>query len=100
MIGPHELAAVIGKLDSLCLDGRMFNDDLRARVNSTIVLLDKGNLEFYTVKLTVENSKKTDVSIFSPLGSVLLACQPGQALNIPGYGSGYRLLVSSVSHAD
>lgn len=101
MIGPRELATVIGKLESLGLHAGKLGDDRRARVNSTLVLLDRETLEFKTLILTaLSYSKESGISIFSPLGSALLGCLPGHTITIPGYGTGYRFLVSSVSHAD
>lgn len=101
MIGPRELATVIGKLETLGLDGGFLNNDRRARINSTIVLLDRETLEFKTLTLTaLSQSKGSEISIFSPLGCALLACRSGHTLTIPGYGSGYRFLVSSVEHAE
>lgn len=101
MIGPRELASVIGKLELLGRDEARIDNDPRARVNSTIVLLDRETLEFSTLTLTAQSySTASKVSIFSPLGSALLACLPGHTLSIPGYGSVYRFLVSSVSPAD
>ncbi|WP_149334002.1 GreA/GreB family elongation factor [Halopseudomonas laoshanensis] len=101
MIGPRELATVIGKLETLGLDGGCVNNDPRARINSTIVLLDRETLEFQTLTLTAQSySKGSTISIFSPLGCALLACLPGHSLTIPGYASGYRFLVSSVKHRE
>jgi len=99
MIGPRELATVIGKLESLSSDGKKAFNDRRARINSTVVLLDREALEFQTLTLTAQSySKGSVVSIFSPLGCALLGCLPGHSLTIPGYGSGYRFIVSSVVH--
>ncbi|MEH6499824.1 MAG: hypothetical protein V7751_10595 [Pseudoalteromonas distincta] len=101
MIGPRELATVVGKLESLGLDGAKALNDPRARINSTVVLLDRETLEFQTLTLTAKNySRGSQISIFSPLGCALLACLPGHSLTIPGYGSGYKFLVSSVKHPE
>lgn len=101
MIGPRELATVVGKLESLGLGGGKVVEDPRARINSTIVLLDRETLEFKTLTLTAHSySEESKISIFSPLGCALLACLPGHSLTIPGYGSGYRFLVSSVKHPE
>lgn len=100
MIGPRELATVIGKLEALDMEAGRKADESRARINSSVVLLDREALEFRTLTLVAQRpGKESEVSIFSPLGCALLGCRPGDTLTLPGYGSGYRFIVSSVRQA-
>ena len=101
MIGPRELATVVGKMESHGLVGANALNNLRVRINRNVVLLDRETLEFQTLTLTAKNySRGSQISICSPLGCALLACLPGHSLTIPGYGSGYKFLVSSVKHPE
>ncbi|MEH6389822.1 GreA/GreB family elongation factor [Pseudomonas profundi] len=98
MIGPRELAMVVGKLDQLDHDG-LRGLARKARIGSELKLLDMENDSFLEIKLTghgESEARENRISIFSPIGSVLLCAEPGQVLSIPSYCGGYRLLVVEV----
>ena len=92
MIGPHELASVIGKLELLA---RVGSDD-RARLGSELELLDLQSQELLRLRLVDRRRRSTEVSIFSPLGARLLAARPGEVVSPRCVGRGYRLLVVAV----
>lgn len=97
-IGPRELAMVIGKLDQLDHDGPR-GLARKARIGSKLKLLDMENEGFLEVELTghgESDARENRISIFSPVGSVLLCAEAGEVLNIPSYSAGYRLLVVEV----
>ena len=77
MIGPHELASVIGKLE----------------------LLDLQTQELVRLRLTERRLRRDEVSIFSPLGARLLAARTGDVVSPRGVGRGYRLLLVAVAPA-
>ena len=98
MIGPRELAMVVSKLDQLDHD-RPRGLASKARIGSKLKLLDMENDSFLDVELTghgESDAQENRISIFSPVGSVLLCTEPGQVLSIPSYCGGYRLLVVEV----
>ncbi|QJD58741.1 GreA/GreB family elongation factor [Pseudomonas sp. gcc21] len=98
MIGPRELAMVIGKLDQLDHD-RPGSLQRKAQIGSQLKLLDMENDSFLEVELTGHGESDAGggrISIFSPVGSVLLCSEPGQVVSLPSYCGGFRLLVVEV----
>lgn len=103
LIGPRDLTTLIGKLDRI--ERYRANGKITqvATVGSTLKLLD---LEADSVaELTlVANSQSSheahEVSIFSPLGSVLLGAVSGEVISLQNYARGCRYLVLSVMDSD
>lgn len=101
MIGPQELATVIGKLDRLKHNRLKDEYDGHARPGSLLTLLDLSDDCLIQVQLTVHSRsdvQRNEVSIFSPLGCALLSTAAGAVVSVPGFSSGYRFLVIDVSH--
>lgn len=99
MIGPRELTMVVGKLDQLDHDGPG-GVVRKARIGSKLKLLDMENDSFLDIELTGHgegDASANRISIFSPVGSVLLCTEAGQVVSIPSYCGGYRLLVVEVT---
>ncbi len=99
-IGPRELATVVGKLDLLGRAPGQAADDHRARLGSSLLLLDMENLEYCEVTLSASSCCRLPmVSVFSPLGSTLLCAKPGTTITLPAF-NGPRFLVVKVTQPD
>lgn len=103
LIGPRNLTALIGKLDRIERYRASGNIAHVASVGSRLKLLD---LEADCIaELTlVANSQSSpeayEVSIFSPLGSVLLGAVAGEVISLQNYARGCRYLVISVADSN
>lgn len=95
MIGPHELASVIGKLELLARE----TGCERAGLGCVLELLDLQTQELVRLRLTERRLRRDQVSIFSPLGARLLAARAGDVVSPRGVGRGYRLLLVAVAPA-
>tara|TARA_R110000868_G_scaffold1683_7_gene13548 strand:+ start:264 stop:635 length:372 start_codon:yes stop_codon:yes gene_type:complete len=105
LIGPRDLSTLIGKLDRIERLRSTGHIAQVASIGSKLKLLDLevDNMAELTLVASSQSSPKThEVSIFSPLGSMLLGAVPGEVVSLQNYARGCRYLVISVadSHAE
>lgn len=103
MIGPRDLTTVIGKLDRLERNRSTGKTARLATVGSTLKMLDLESDSFIKITLIAcsqSSREDLEVSIFSPLGSVLLGTEAGEVISMQSYARDCRYLVISITNSD